>query len=218
MNTASAQNKKIPKASFVFCILIGLILFAVATLFGIRLNRCKKELIALDAVVTRVDQNVYVSYYYNTDDYTNIPVSMINRPSVGETIRIYIDPEDYFAASSDDTSLFMIKSLFITGGIFFLCGTVCLIIRRILCGKSNPILEGGKFIYADVDEVLYDSPSYTIRCHYNDFSGKKRQDYTLKNIDTNPNAYLAANHKKIKLYIKGKNYRKYYFDESILKL
>ncbi|MCM1308125.1 MAG: hypothetical protein NC223_05960 [Butyrivibrio sp.] len=210
--------KKIPKASFIVCILIGLILFAAAGIFGIRLSEYKKTLIELDAVVTKVDKDVYVSYYYNTDDYTNIPISMMNKPNVGDKIRIYIDREDYFAASSDDTSLYMIKALFIVGCVFFGCGAVCLIIRRIICGKSNPILEAGKFIYADVDEVIHDNSSYTIRCHYTDFNGIKKQDYVLNGINTNPAAYLASNQKKIKLYIKGKNYRKYYFDETILKV
>lgn len=217
-NPTAPERKKIPKTSFIVCILIGLILFAAAGIFNIRLKEYKKTLIELDAVVTKVDKDVYVCYYYNTDDYTNIPISMMNKPNVGDTIRIYIDKEDYFAASSDDTALYMIKSLFIVGCVFFGCGAICLIIRRIICGKSNPILDAGKFIYADVDEVIQDNHSYAIRCHYSDFNGKKRQDYVLGNINTNPAAYLAANQKKIKLYIKGKNYRKYYFDESILKL
>lgn len=217
-NTSSPEHKKIPKASFIVCILIGLILIAASGIFNTRLKEYKKNLIELDAVVSKVDKDVYVNYYYNTDDYTNIPVSMINKPKVGDTVKIYIDKEDYFAASSDEVSVYMVKALLIVGCIFSGCGAMCLIIRRIVGGKSNPILDGGKFIYAEVDEVIRDNHTYAIRCHYSDFGGKKRQDYLLNNISVNPDAYLAANQKRIKIYIKGKNYRKYYFDESILKI
>lgn len=217
-NTSSPEHKKIPKASFIVCILIGLILIAASGIFNTRLKEYKKNLIELDAVVSKVDKDVYVNYYYNTDDYTNIPVSMINKPKVGDTVKIYIDKEDYFAASSDEVSVYMVKALLIVGCIFAGCGALCLIIRRIVGGKSNPILDGGKFIYAEVEEVIRDNHTYAIRCHYSDFGGKKRQDYLLNNISVNPDAYLAANQRRIKIYIKGKNYRKYYFDESILKI
>lgn len=217
-NAASPEHKKIPKASFIVCILIGLILIAASGIFNTRLKEYKKNLIELDAVVSKVDKDVYVNYYYNTDEYANIPVSMINKPKVGDTVKIYIDKEDYFAASSDEVSVYMVKALLIVGCIFASCGALCLIIRRIVGGKSNPILDGGKFIYAEVDEVIRDNHTYAIRCHYSDFGGKKRQDYLLNNISVNPDAYLAANQKRIKIYIKGKNYRKYFFDESILKI
>lgn len=229
-DTADARTKagarKIPKTSFVVCTVAGIALLALAVICRIRLDASKKSFIPIDALVTKVEDNVYVSYTYNTDTYSNVEISMINKPSVGDTIRIYISKEDYAAAVSDDVSGSLIKGFFFTGAIFFTAGAAALILRRILGGKTNSILEGGKFIYAEVDEVIYETGTtdkngahpYTIRCHYDDFSGKRRQNYVLKDIYTNPNAYLAANKKKVKLYIKGKNYKKYYFDQSILKL
>lgn len=226
MDTNTTDKKKIPRASFVFCLAIGIIMLIIATVSLIRLNASKKDFIKIDAIVSKVDDNVYINYNYNTDDYTNVPITMVNRPAVGKTIQVYINKEDYAEVASDEPSLYIIRGFFITGGIFFAAGAVSLIARRLVMGKSNPILEGGKYIYADVDEVICEmgitgengAHPYTIRCHYEDFSGKKRQDYVLKDIYINPTAYLAANKKKLKIYIKGNNYKKYYFDQTILKL
>ena len=76
-----------------------------------------------------------------------------------------------------------------------------------------------------MDRVVYETSvtdengrhPFVLYCHYEDFHGRRKHDYVLNDIYDNPNAYLAAHKNKLKLYIKGKNYRKYRFDPEVLK-
>lgn len=218
----------IPKGTFIFCIIFGVLNLLFATYLSISTAKSSNDYYFIDSIVSKVseDGSVYVNYSYDGNEYTDIKISkIIDTPSVGDTLSIYISKTDHAAATTDQVNRYIARLIYICGTIFTCTGIICMIIRRIIMGKEDSIINGGKYIYADVTKVVYEASvsdengrhPFTIMCHYEDFTGKHSHDYVIKDVYTNPNAYLEANNNKLKLFIKGKNYKKYSFDESILK-
>lgn len=224
-NIQKEKARIIPKGSFIFCLLVGIIGLGIATFCHIGVANGKRTHLKTDAVVTSAGDTVLVDYTYDGLEFKNKELYAFNTPSVGDHITIYLDKEDYetpinYAISSQIALIFTIS-----GAVFFLAGLAGLIIRHNVMGDVDMIVEGGKYIYVDVDRVVYETSvtdengrhPFVLYCHYEDFHGKRKHDYVLNDIYDNPNAYLAAHKNKLKLYIKGKNYRKYRFDPEVLK-
>ena len=224
MDNEKKETRIIPKGSFIFCIAVGIIALAITTFFFYTMNSGKQSKIKTTAKVVSVGESVYVDYSYNGLDFKNVELVMMDPPSEGDTITVYLDKDDFSSAVSYDISLKITLIFLVVGIIFSLSGALGFILRRKIMGKVDTIIQAGKFIYVHVDKVVYETSitsedgrhPFILYCHYEDFKGKHKHDYVLDNIYVNPNAYLAANKNQLKLYIKGKNYRKYRFDPSVL--
>ena len=221
------EKKPIRRGSFFFCIAVGLIVVIIGLIMKATNNASKKDYIEKTATVTSVSDGVmYVSYSHNDKDYSDIAItSAINTKDVGSRLTIYISKDDYSYATTDDLSRYFVKLLVIAGSIFIAGGVIGLIAKRLVDGKSDPLIKYEEYIYAVVDKVEYDtsvsnadgSHPYTIYCHYEDFNGKTKCTYELKNIYTKPYDYLEQNKNQVKLFVISKKHiKKYRFDESIL--
>lgn len=221
------STRTIPKGTFIFCIIFGVLNLIFAVFLSVSTTRSRNDFYSVDSTVSKIGANgaVYVNYSYDNQEYKDIIISKImDTPSVGDSLSIYISKTDYTIATTDQVNRYIAKLIYICGGIFTCTGIICMIIRRILVGKEDSIINAGKYIYADVTKVVYETSvsdengrhPFTIMCHYEDFTGKHTHDYVIKDVYTNPNAYLEANNNRLKLFIKDKNYKKYRFDESIL--
>ncbi len=224
MDNEKKDTRIIPKGAFIFCIVVGIIILCISLFCFYAMNAGKKAKLKTTAVVVNVEESVYVDYSYGGLDFKNIELVMFHKPSVGETITVYLDKEDYSSAASYDISQRIAVIFLVVGLIFLLSGIGGFLLRRKMMGKVDIILQGGKYIYVNVDKVVYETSitsedgkhPFILYCHYEDFTGKHRHEYVLDNIYINPNAYLAANKNQLKLFIKGKNYKKYRFDPSVL--
>lgn len=227
MENQNNNSRIIPKGSFIFCIAVGIIAFAITAFCFVTMNAGQKNKVKTQATVVSITgDSVYVDYSYGGLDFRNVELVMFSKPSVGEQITVYLDKEDYSSAVNYSMSRQIAVIFLVVGSVFSLAGIAGLILRRRIMGKVDTIIQAGKYIYVDVDKVVYETSitsedgrhPFILYCHYEDFKGMHRHDYVLDNIYTNPNAYLAANKNRLKLYIKGKNYRKYRFDPSILEI
>ena len=217
MNT----QQKIPKGSFIFCIIMAIISLTIAATLQVKIHNETEGLERIDAVVTSVGEIIYVTYEFNGTTYEDMPVVMTQGAEVGKTISVYIDPANPGIAASKDTNTSMFIAFLVVAVIMLVAGVAGLIVRKHILGKDyDAIIERNKYIYAIVDNVVYETSitdeegrhPFFIHCHYEDFNGKTRHKYVSPPIYTNPNKYLEANKNQVKIYIKGKNYRKYRFD------
>lgn len=111
------------------------------------------------------------------------------------------------------------------GVVLILVGIVLLIVRYRTNSENglNAIVETGRFTYAKVENVFYDTSisnengdhPYIIRCRYTDFNGQHPHDFIIKDCYRNPAAYIAANNHSIKIYYLDKNFRRYKTDPKL---
>lgn len=212
--------RPIPLAPLVVALLVGLVFLAIALVFQVKRVNGLESSVSVEATVTSVDDKIKVSYTYDNVELKDITISLMTTPAVGDKVQIYIDQNDYAIAFSDETSVSIILILTIGGSIAVVLSTIGLLVRFRLTRGIDKIVAGGKYIYANVDKVIYETQltnhdgqhPFIIQCHYEDFKGKVHKDYELPPIYHNPQDYIDANKNKVRLYIKGKNYKKYRVD------
>lgn len=218
--------KKIPRGSFYFCIVLGIAFIAISFIYRSRTEFSADVYTKLSATVTSYDgNNTTVDYSYEGKDYHDIYLRSFYKDHFkGQNITIYIYKTSPTYATTHERYDAMFKWFLIAGSVVLVLGIAGMVLRRIILGRVDEIIEGGKYIYADVDKVVYETNitndaglhPYIIYCHYEDFKGVKKHDYVLYNIYTKPYDYLEANKNKVKVYIKGNNYKKYSFDPAVI--
>lgn len=226
MNETAKETRKnpktIPSGSFKFLIIMGIIVILGALTFLRFSLSTLKGFEKVTANVTSVTGGIYVSYTYNGVKYNNVQVNMTTPPEIGHSLVVYVNPDSPDKADSNQTSKSIFIVLTVFGSVSLACGVFGLILRRKLVGPEDKIILDGKYIYADVTQVVYETGikddngrhPYILHCHYEDFTGRKKEDYVSPPIYTNPQPYLAVNKNKVKIYIKGNNLKKYRFDLS----
>ncbi len=222
----NTKKNTIPAGYFNFAIILGVITLLIAAYMEFGIQRDMRNFIKTTATVTNVEDDTFlVTYECGGNTYSDIEVSFTKNHSVGDKVTVYVSKEDYNQAASDQFNQSIFRRFLILGLVFLALGIVCRIIRRKIIGPEDAIITGGKYIYADVTDIEYNTAvtneeglhPYTLKCHYEDFSGKKQIDFTLPLVYTDPKPYLKQNNNKIKVYYKGKNLKKVSLDESILK-
>lgn len=94
-NIQEEKARIIPKGSFIFCLLVGIIGLGIATFCHIGVANGKRTHLKTDAVVTSVGDTVLVDYTYDGLEFKNKELYAFNTPSVGDHITIYLDKENY---------------------------------------------------------------------------------------------------------------------------
>lgn len=210
----------IPKGSFSFCLFIGVAALAVAVWFGVSLHRIRTSCVTVDATVTQTGEDVLLTYEYNGKTFSDIAFDTSKTLSVGDVLTVYIDPDTPITVIGTDSGNSTFAAFLILGILFSVSGIGGMLLRKVLMADRDEIIEAGKFIYADLDKVVYETSitdedgrhPYIIYCHYEDVNGKRLKDYIVPNLYVDPGPYLEAHRNKIKVYVKDGNYRRYRFD------
>lgn len=213
------QPKPIPLSPLIIALLLGIIFLGIGTGFLVKRADGLQDSYSATATVIETSPSLKVAYTYDGVQVKSAKILSLRSYQKGDTLTVRVPKDDYAKGYSDQTSIDIITILMVGGGIAFVLGAIAMVLRAWMIRGIDKIVAGGKYIYADVEKVIYETAitladgghPYIIQCSYEDFKGKKHQDYSLQ-VTQNPQPYLADNSNRVRIFIKGTNLKKYRID------
>lgn len=162
-------------------------------------------------------ERVYVTYEYCEKEYGYVPLSSSTNKEVGDTITIYVNPNNPIDVSTSNMPYLGIILIII--GIGFMLITTPIIIRVAKENyKRNQLLANGATLQATVSSITID-PSlkvngrrpYMLICCYEDVFSGKRYVFHSEGVWNDLNHYFKPGD-LIDVHVLPNDYEQYYID------
>ena len=224
------MNKIEKIVSSVF-MLIGIILIIVGVVIFNYTENFKENGIETVAEITGIHRykqsandygkntQVYVKYKVDGREYDQKLKYYVSDMQIGQEVRIYYNPNNPSSIQSAEGRSIVTLIPFGLGIIFFLIGIIILVIKGNKKKLKTRLVENGRKVYADIDEVTINwgysvnrKHPYNIICKWQESSGNIYL-FKSENVWFEPDSIIEArNIKQLPVYIDEDDFKKYYVE------
>ena len=207
---------------------IGIPFLVMGVLMGIQEKNFQENAVEVNGIIDTIaidrhgddtDYDVFVSYNFEGEDYSNVRLNAYSSSMYeGEEITLLLNPDNPREVQAENVGIILTAVFGGIGVLIFLIGLILLIISSIRSRRNKNLMETGQHVYGEIESLDRDTTvtingrhPYRIYCKYQDPQTGYIYKFKSKILDFNPNdSYKIGD--QIGIYLEPGNFKHYYVD------